>query len=191
MIAAFEDYPYTRYGIDAVALWPRLVPILREKKYLDFVADQKAHFDFMLNMMLIILVCGMEFFYLQCYLGKVIVALVSLPAMIVLLFLFYMGTISSAVEWGLTVRVAFDLHRQDLWDALYLKPATTFTQEFARWKKISEFIIYGNDRLDFDDFTYLRDSTITEPEISVNQRKGVNDGPETATEVGCLGIGTQ
>lgn len=61
-IAAFEDYPYTRYGIDAVALWPRLVPILKEKKYLEFVAEQKAHFDFMLNMTLVIFVCGVEFF---------------------------------------------------------------------------------------------------------------------------------
>jgi hypothetical protein len=59
-IAAFEHYPSTRYGIDAVALWPRLIPILQENKYIEFIAQQKAIFDFSLNMMFTVLICGLE-----------------------------------------------------------------------------------------------------------------------------------
>ena len=36
-MVAFEDYPRTRYGIDAIALWSRLVPLLGQNEYLDFV----------------------------------------------------------------------------------------------------------------------------------------------------------
>ena len=47
-IHAFEDYPDTRYGMDAVELWPRLVAKV-DKEYRAVLDDAKASFDFMIN----------------------------------------------------------------------------------------------------------------------------------------------
>lgn len=47
-IHAFEDYSDTRYGMDAVELWPRLVAKI-DKEYLAVLDDAKASFDFMIN----------------------------------------------------------------------------------------------------------------------------------------------
>jgi hypothetical protein len=158
-IAAFEDYPYTRYGMDAIALWPRLVPILRETEYLEFVAEQKAHFDFMLNITLVVLVCGAELIYLMTYLGYLVGTFLLLVLTPLLVWLFYLGTVNGAVEWGLSVRVAFDLHRDELWKRLRLQPASSYRQEFARWRRISEFILYGSEKLDFKEFSYEEETS--------------------------------
>lgn len=45
-IAAFEDYSWARYRMDAVHLWPRMLPILEDKGFTPFLQSEKAVFDF-------------------------------------------------------------------------------------------------------------------------------------------------
>ncbi|MBN2006286.1 MAG: hypothetical protein JXA21_23230 [Anaerolineae bacterium] len=153
-IAAFEDYPYTRYGMDAIALWPRLVPILKKEDYLEFVTEQKSHFDFMLNMTIVLLVCGIELMYLIWYQSNFITLVFAMLFIPSVIWIFYLGTINSAIEWGTSVKVAFDLHRWGLWEALHLKPVSRYKQEFNRWKKVSEFILDGSDSLNYNEVSY-------------------------------------
>ncbi|MEZ4528761.1 MAG: hypothetical protein R2941_22835, partial [Desulfobacterales bacterium] len=160
-IASFEHYSNTRYGIDAIALWPRLIPVLQDTKYIEFISHQKAVFDFMLNMMYTVFVVGLELSYLSIYLGQFFYFLPYLFITFLLTFVFYEGAVNGAVSWGICVKVAFDIFRWDLWNKLHLKPlskedgdtVSVFSKEIERWTKVSK-LIACNARTDFDEFYY-------------------------------------
>lgn len=167
-IAAFEHYPYTHYGIDAVAIWPRLYPILKKNDYIEFVAEQKGIFDFFLNMIFVTLICGVELSYLFCYLNKLFLA-ISIPILTYILFtVLYTGILNSAVLWGYSVRVAFDLYRSDLWEMMRLKPAANFKEEIETWKNISKFFKLGKDEFDFNGFSYGKEEIVENDIIEEN-----------------------
>lgn len=151
-IAAFEDYSKTRYGMDSIALWPRLVPLLRDMKYLDFVTQEKSVFDFLLNTCIVVAVLGLELVYLYLFLGRL--GLVSMIVLftVVACYALYNGMIIAARQWGTTVRVAFDLYRHDLHQRLGLLPAKDFKEEFNRWQQISRFLLYRREDVWFQDF---------------------------------------
>ena len=90
-IAAFEDYPRIRYGIDSIALWPRLLPILRDEKYHEYVAQEKMTFDFLLNMLAVTTILGFEFIYFFLYIGNVALSCFALGLTTFLLWVLYSG----------------------------------------------------------------------------------------------------
>jgi hypothetical protein len=156
-IAAFESYPGHRYGIHAIHMWPRLLPILADKEYAIFVEREKATLDFMLNFSVLSALFGLE-----CVIARLLVvarllevgqaySLVSLPAF-VLSGLFYAGAKGPARNWGETVKVAFDLYRYELAERLALRRFWSKTEEKTRWKTFSDFIL-GDDE-EFGDFKY-------------------------------------
>lgn len=166
VIAAFEDYSFTRYGMDSVVLWPRMIPILKGKGFLDFVAQEKSVFDFLLNSVLVAILVGSELFYLSLYHHQPLNAALSLVGMVLFVAILYQGCILGAELWGSTVRVAFDLYRDDLHKALRLKPCATLEEERAQWERVSQFIHYGNRK--FDDILYRPDNGISS-EIEITE----------------------
>jgi hypothetical protein len=151
-IAAFEDYPRTRYGIDSIALWPRLIPILKEKDFIDYVNQEKAVLDFVLNMFIVVIVLGLELMYVYLFLQAVGMALgIGLVSIVIALVLFE-GMVIAARQWGMSVRVAFDLYRQDLHQSLGLHPAKSFEEEYNRWRYVSHFILSHRNSIRFNDF---------------------------------------
>lgn len=152
-IAAFEDYPRTRYGIESTVLWGRLVPVLKEKKYLEFVTQEKAVFDFLMNTCVVTVFLGFEFTYLMLFWKPWIAPLVVVFT-VFLVWILYNGMIIAARQWGTTVRVAFDLYRHDLHGRLGLKESYCFAEERNRWKAVSEFLFCRRDGVleAFDEF---------------------------------------
>ncbi len=145
IIAAFETYPKDRYGIDAVALWPRLMPILDKHGYSAFVERQKLPFDFLLNLTTLTGIFAVEYMYVRLYYAGQMPWLEMLLLGIFICILYRVAT-TSAFYWGSTVMVAFDLHRMHLWQALLLKLPATFAAEKSTWTSISEFMIHpGKD----------------------------------------------
>ena len=142
VIAAFEDYPRTRYGIDPIALWPRLVPTLKDSDFIQYVIQEKSAFDFLLNFQIVSLILGIELFCLNMYLDQKWLALFLLAVTFVTIFLLYRGMILAARQWGLTVRVAFDLHRYLLQQSLGLKATNSFQTDVETWRNISRFILH-------------------------------------------------
>jgi len=157
IIAAFENYPNIRYGIDSIGLWTRLVPILKEYDYLEFVSSEKSLFDFLMSMNVIIAILNLEFFYLALYKGNWIVAILLLPFAFILFRLFYIGMTHAARYWGETCNVAYDLFRKELYSRLNLKPPHNFKEEYNRWVELSKFILYWPNESDIDDGTFFRD----------------------------------
>ena len=144
VIAAFEDYPSSRYGIDAVHMWSRILPILDERGYAVFVEREKEGFDFFLNFSLLSGVLAMESTVMRWLADQPVftgIALVSLCAA----FLFYhWGAVNCARNWGETIKTAFDLYRYDLAEKLALRPFTDEDDEMWIWWVISSLVKRGS-----------------------------------------------
>lgn len=147
-IAAFEDYPRTRYGMDSIVLWGRLVPLLKEKQFLEFVSQEKSVFDFLLNTSLVVVCLGLELSYLCLFLGKCWLSAPILLLTFVAFLILYNGMIVAARQWGTTVRVAFDLYRHDLSQRLGLRPTKSFKKEVKRWRAVSRFLLYRQEMVE-------------------------------------------
>jgi len=154
-IAAFEDYPRTRYGMDSVALWARLIPVLRDREYLGFVTQEKAVLDFLMNTCIVIAVLASEVVLLTLYLWYPWIALFTIGSAGLVVVLLYNGMIIAARQWGTTVRVAFDLYRHDLHQYLQLRPTGSFGKEREQWQTVSEFFLCRRERMarEFGEFT--------------------------------------
>lgn len=157
VIRAFEDYSGSRYGMDSTALWPRLIPILRDTKFIEFVAQEKTVFDFLLNMLVVSAVVSLEMFYFALFAGRFVVAIVTVLVAPLVLFVLWEGLKVAARQWGETVRVAFDLHRLDLWTRLGLRPQATFDHERRLWIELSRFLMYRRKNVSFDGFVPLHE----------------------------------
>jgi hypothetical protein len=146
-IAAFEDYPWTRYSMDAVHLWPRLLPVLEEKKFISFVQSEKTIFDFLLNIGFVILGICFELLLMFAFFEPDAFYLLTVAVLLIIDYILYRAAIVAAVHWGGMVRVAFDLYRDDLRRALHLPdlPDESLVEERTLWKTVSSFIVFGDD----------------------------------------------
>jgi hypothetical protein len=167
VIAAFEAYPL-RYGIDTIALWPRLVPVLKDTHYLDFVTQEKSVFDFLLNMWLAVLALGSELTCLFLYTHNVFFLGMNLMVTVGLTIVFYQGMIVAARQWGTTVRVAFDLYRHELHRRLGLRPVETFDEEYKLWQEVSSFLLYRRQGVWFQGF--LSQAAVAEREAARGEK---------------------
>lgn len=170
VMAAFEAYPGRRYGIDGVYLWPRILPILDAKGYAPFVDREKEGLDFFLNFAVLSSVLAVELVTLRLLLalqpdllGSSSRRILSWSAAIAgcLAYLFYRATIANALNWGETIKTAFDLYRYALAEQLHLKPFRSKRGETEMWYDLSSFIRGGTDE-SFNSFDYpppLREET--------------------------------
>lgn len=140
VIAAWEEYAFLRYGMDAVVLWPRLVPILRKRDFLRFVNGEKTVFDFLLNLLLISLILGGEFLVIAAGQRNPVFMLAVILGTVAAVYLLYEALIVAARQWGATVKVAFDLFRHDLHQQLGLKAKDTFEDDCDLWQGLSEYL---------------------------------------------------
>jgi len=154
-IAAFEHYPRHRYGIDMIRLWPRFVPTLLENKYASFIESEKAILDFLVNLLFCAILIWPVALYEFALTGRDQVG-ITLLAIPMAAFIVYKGACVAAVNWGYTVKSAFDLYRFDLRRALHLKinqDNTTLSTERAMWQGVSEFLAFGSQD-NFEGFDY-------------------------------------
>jgi hypothetical protein len=153
VIVLFQNYPKIRYGMDWNALWPRFAVILKEKGYYEHIARYEDAFDFLKNTWVIVIVLGLELFYLNLYSGQWLSAFASIGLALALALFSYNGMIMAASQWGVAIRVAFDLYRNDLSEALGLIPSQSFSEERDRWQRASAFFGSSNEYVgSVDDF---------------------------------------
>lgn len=174
VIASFEDYPHGQYGMDAVTLWPRFVPILTQVKYSLYLEREKANLDFLLNLCLALL-----FFCIELFLTGFLFAqdmkgwLIAIGFLLVIIYLFYLTSITGASGWGTTVRVAFDLYRYELLAALNGYVPKDHEQEKQIWLSFSStYRDLGVNKLEPKiDFNKIRDIFTNLPQTT----KGANN----------------
>jgi hypothetical protein len=137
-----ELYPYTRYGIDSVVLWPRLREVLPEQ-FVGRLQEVKTAVDFLLLFsFLSILFSLLAVPYLWARGAQVWLVLACVSGL-PLGWLSYRTALSPAQAYSELLKVAFDLHRKALLKALGLSAPITLSQEQALWRDISDFIFRG------------------------------------------------
>lgn len=154
-IAAFEHYPVKRYKMDAVHLWPRMLPILEKEGFMPFVQNEKVTLDFLLNTGLVCLIVCAELLILFGIYEPNNLYLLFFFILAIFAYLIYNAASAVAKDWGIMVCTAFDLYRTKLRKSLYLGelPDNSLEEEQKIWEAISQFIMYGKSN-NFKGFVY-------------------------------------
>ncbi|MFF3091625.1 hypothetical protein ACFVRB_42295 [Streptomyces nojiriensis] len=136
---AAELYPQLRYGIDAVLVWPRLFQLL-PGGLLGALATARAELSALL--VRAVLSCAFAVLGAGCVAargGPPALLLCCLWGGVLLAWASYRGALNAALVYGQHVRVAFDLHRLDLLEALGEERRPGPDAERERWKRICLF----------------------------------------------------
>jgi hypothetical protein len=168
ILKASEAYPNTRYGIDAVEFWPRLLHVI-PPSYKQNIDEARNELSFLVNMSALSLV-----FYAFC-----IIAILSSPPSFpnpdwdlflinsfrYILFgllalasnrFFNKAALFSVGGYGAMIRSAYDLFRLDLLEHLRLKTPKDSEEEYYIWKNLGEFVNLGSESVDFKPFVYKK-----------------------------------
>ena len=139
VMASFEEYPVRSYGMNAVTIWPRMLPTVLKSGYAELVEREKMGFDFFLNLSALTGFLALEYAGLSLYFAaRMNVAIVL--AIVFGAWVFYRLAILAAIGFGTNVKVSFDLHRNVLRKDLGLVAPLSFEEEVAQWEKYSSFL---------------------------------------------------
>jgi hypothetical protein len=111
-IAAFESYPLTMYGLDAVTFWDHL-NILMPPEGKTSLEEAKSQFDFWLNLMFIAVVVPLAVSIMATIstdVDDIIPAAAAWAGGLLVLWGSYNAAKTSAMLWGDTVKAGFDLY---------------------------------------------------------------------------------
>jgi hypothetical protein len=142
---AFEDYPYTRWGLDMIAVYPRVDALLTQR-------EQELHWNAYTDVML----------FLNLTVGAIILGCLVVADDIahdrlgswlqfayvtpfLLSYLLYRFAIGAAERLGAERRVSVDLHRFDVYEALGFRQPLTFTDEREKIAPaVNNLVLYGD-----------------------------------------------
>jgi hypothetical protein len=170
-LRAAETYSAVRYGLDAVLIWPRLLHVIPSNHY-ERIDETHHQLAFFINCSFLSLVfaalclfsSGFQYaiyrlaamgqsspvYFIsidlssKVYQQRAILYLVVFIAALFSFWLFYRMSISLAQQYGNMYRGAFDLFRFELLKQLRQPLPQDSEDEWDTWRKISEFMMYGD-----------------------------------------------
>ena len=146
IVAAYNQYPYTRYKIEGEFLWPRLMQVTPEV-FNETIQDKKAFLDFALAMATGFLVSAVSILIYGPLLRMDEATLAAWPlisaSMLVAMYLSYRSAIMAARDFGDILRAACDLFRLDLMKALQRPHPADLQEEREQWIELSQLMAYG------------------------------------------------
>lgn len=149
VLRAAEDRAGVRYGIDSIALWPRLHALLPTDLAAG-IEDEVTQLDVSVRLVLTWLSTGI--------IGAVMLGtnptgvlehpgwLVVVAAMFLLAQLSYRGAVESALAHGRDIEVAIDLYRSKVLDIAHLPVPTSLSQERQEFTDL--IALYNSDSAD-------------------------------------------
>lgn len=170
-LKASESYPNTRYGIDGVEFWPRLIHVI-PPEYQQSIDGTRNELSFLVNMSILavgfFLLC--VFAILYTFIGPSLETSTSPPEFVGfgdairfslagLLALamnigFNRASVYSVGAFGMMVRSAYDLFRLDLLEKFRLEIPDNSVEEFFVWKNLTELLVLGTKSLEFEPLEY-------------------------------------
>jgi hypothetical protein len=139
VLRAAEVRAGRRYGLDSVAVWPRLYPLLPDR-VTAILEDQRGQMDVAARFCAVFGVSAVVSLVLLWQYGWWL----AVPAAaLVLALLAYRAAVAAAIAYGVTVESAFDLHRFDLLRALHLPLPPDRNAERAAGEQLSKFLRQG------------------------------------------------
>jgi hypothetical protein len=149
VLASTWSYPFTRYGIDASLMWPRLQKVI-PAEYFRVVEDGRISYDFSVNLFFLALcysvvwLCSGNWLWPHRPLWPVVV----FPAIGVLAaWLFHGAAVEAARSFGAVFRTCFDLFRFKLLEELRILPPSDLAAERELWDRISKILIFDDHGL--------------------------------------------
>lgn len=141
-----ETYAHSVYGLDIVGFWARLWPLI-PKDFREQLDDTLTSIAMSLNLCtltVVVIATGgtymsyMSFHGTVTWYTPVAVLLVGL----VLARSMYISAVAQASVYGQQVRVAADLYRFDLLEALRVPVPATVEEEFKLWEDLSQWMYF-------------------------------------------------
>ncbi len=166
VLKASESYPMSRYGLDGVAFWSRLTHVI-PPRYQESIDSSRNELSFLVNISMLSIV-----FFALCAIAIVFgpVLTKASPAQLLLenwipygsaglialvnSWLFYKASLYSVGDFGIMIRSAYDLFRLDLLKQFHLKAPVHSADEYQIWDNLNEFIILGEQSLEFVPLLY-------------------------------------
>lgn len=149
ILKAAEAYPQSRYGVDSVALFPRLA-IAIDKEYMGHMDTANDQCSFLLNSCLL-----SGFFMMLAFSASLYLWLFPNPDHSSLTYLLT-GIVTSAIAWffynaslmnvskyGNLIRSSYDLFRFGLLEKLHLPLPADSVEEKELWMDVTEFVTVG------------------------------------------------
>ena len=166
ILKASEAYTGTRYGIDAVEFWPRLLHVI-PPTYRQSIDEARNELSFLVNMsalsLILFFLCALAvvtnvplpgtpdltsvFLNSFRYLTAGALALISI-------WFFNRAALFSVGDFGAMIRSSYDLFRLDLLHQFRLKHPKDSVEEFQIWKNLGELVILGQESLEFNPLKY-------------------------------------
>ncbi len=139
--AIMEEYPYQRYGMDAMVFWPRLSGVISED-YQGLIGDLKTTLDFLLNLSILALL------FAAGALGSALLNLSLAEAAggflgLLAAYGLYRGAVNATAEMGEAVMSCFDLYRGALLERYGLNQPESLIAEKHTWMLLASFIRRG------------------------------------------------
>lgn len=139
-LRAAEFYPLERYGIDAVVIWPRLVPLVPAEATARVAAARTA-LDSTVTLLGLAMAFGTVWPLVLLATGGpgplTALTLLAWP----LAWGAYRAALHAATAYGQEVAVTFDLHRQELPRHLGLDAVADAAAERRRWDDLAQFYL--------------------------------------------------
>ena len=133
-IRAFQSYPYKTYGLDGPPNWSRVEALVTENEK-EALAEALTTFAFWLNL-IVLTAAATIYIWVADVLGRphstgstALLTLVSATAGALVAWGAYCASVGAAINWGASVRAAYDLHRLELYERLGLKRPRTEEEE--------------------------------------------------------------
>ena len=146
VLRAAEEYPERAYGASVVVVWPRLFLVLPAELLLS-ASGPADTIQFLLNTSLLatmFAVLGGSYAAFESLGAASYVA--ALVGGVVVARLAYRGAVEAAIAYGLHIRGAFDLHRNDLLLKLRWAMPTSRDEELRTWRDVSDRLRRGEPK---------------------------------------------
>jgi hypothetical protein len=141
ILKASELYPYQRYKLNAVLLWPRLYGLLPQE-FLALLEDAQLAMNVMLRLTTLAFLFGLFWTPYWLYQGQTWLSVFCALGFL-LAWVFYQSALSPARSYGELTKVAFDLYRWNLLTALHWPLPQTPQDEEKTWIALGNFIYAG------------------------------------------------
>ena len=139
-----ERYPFDRYEIHAVLIWPRLYNLFSER-FIRTMAEARSSLDFMLVVSTLssifaigtgtylVIVKASGWIFLLCFWGGLFLA-----------WLAYKAALVNALLYAQQIKTGFDLYRNELLKQMRIELPQNPSEEIKIWDKVNQLLYSGN-----------------------------------------------
>jgi hypothetical protein len=147
VLRAFETHPRLRYGLDGIAIWPRVAMLFNDTEKAE-VEEASADVQFFTNLMVVTVLAGLLLAVDAAAHADgaghgVLYVAIGLAATAALSAIWWRAAISAARRWGSPVRAAFDLHRLELYERLGVKTPQTAAEEQVVGTAVNRLLMFA------------------------------------------------